>query len=103
MAMGDLRMTDDGTQIFINTKRGITARSNYSTPTITGTATGGIVTITSGFLPIEGMGMTEKNGGDYYVSRMIDTTHMIVLQKNGAAIPDGNVDFTIHKSVEKQI
>ena len=103
MAMGDLRMTDDGTQIFINTKRGITARSNYSTPTITGTATGGIVTITSGFLPIEGMGMTEKNGGDYYVSRMIDTTHMIVLQKNGAAIPDGDVVFTIHKSVEKQI
>lgn len=103
MAMGDLRMTDDGSQVFINTKRGITARSTYSTPKITGTATGGIVTITSGFLPIEGMGMTANIGGDYYVSRMIDTTHMKVLQKNGAVIPDGDVTFTIHTSVEKQI
>ena len=104
MAMGDLRMTDDGSQVFINTKRGITARSNYSIQTITGTATDGIVEITSGFLPIEGMGMT-LGSDQYYVSKMIDTTHMKVLKKNGDAIPNSDVEITfiIERSVEKQI
>lgn len=105
MAMGDLRMTDDGSQVFINTKRGITARSTYTTQTITGTAKDGIVTITQeGFLPIEGMGMT-LGSDQYYVSKMIDTTHMKVLKKNGDAIPNSDVEitFTIERSVEKQI
>ena len=108
MAMGDLRMTDDGSQVFINTKRGITARTTYPTQTITGTAKDGIVTIESGFLPIEGMGMILGNdtANPYYVSKMIDTTHMIVLKKNGTAIPNSDgekITFTIERIVEKQI
>ena len=107
MAMGDLRMTDDGSQIFINTKRGITARSTYKDMTITGTAKDGIVTIKSGFLPIEGIGMILGNdtANPYYVSKMIDTTRMIVLKKDGTAIPnsDNDIIFTIQSSEEKQI
>lgn len=98
MAGGDMRF-DDSNNLHEVISRGIRCRSNFAVNTITGTCSNGLITMTAGILPIEGLYLT-AGGSGYYVDHVIDSTHFTCRTAGGSKPANGNITFTLSNITE---